>query len=248
MSSATSSAGSSEALAQFVAGAHTGAAFDDALRAAHACLLEAQTALHTPSAASELASRALASYGAPLRRAFTAAVTLAAVPSARANAPIVAAAVAASELAGRGEADVVEAIAIGREVAVRLERALILDAAWDVVNVIAGIGAAAAAARAAALGGDATRNAIGLAATQATGLGVTEGTPSGALAAGKAAADAVEAALLAHNGFTAASASLEGRRGLAALMASRFDERALCDDLGGRWFSAARSCERSRRS
>jgi len=238
MSSTTHTPGSSEAMARFVSGAHAGAAFDGALQAARARLIAARTALRTPTETSELASRALASYGTPLRRAFAAATTLAEAPGGRGNAPIIAAAVASGELAGRSEADVVEAIAIGCEVAARLERALTLDAPWDAAAVIAGIGAAAAAARAAALDADATRNAIGLAATQAAGLGVAEGTPAAALACGKAAADALEAALLARHGFSAASASLEGRRGLAALVASNFDEAALCNDLGRRWFSA----------
>ena len=55
----------------------------------------------------------------------------------------------------------------------------------------------------------------------------TTGTGAAALACAKAAADAVEAAILARNGFTAAPASLEGRRGLAALMASNFDAACL---------------------
>jgi 2-methylcitrate dehydratase PrpD len=44
---------------------------------------------------------------------------------------------------------------------------------------------------------------------------------------GKAAADAIEASLLAKHGFTSAAASIDGRRGLAALMAYRFDAGAI---------------------
>ena len=155
--------GASEAVATFVAGRHAGPEFDDALGTARARLIAALTALQTPTATSELASRALASYGTPLRRVFAEATTLAA--AARGDAPIVAAALASSELAGRGETDVIEAIAVGREVAARLERALSLDAPWNATAVVAGIGAAAAAARAMGLDVDAARHAIGLAAT-----------------------------------------------------------------------------------
>jgi 2-methylcitrate dehydratase MmgE/PrpD-like protein len=239
MSNATSHAGASQSVAEFVAAAHAGAEFDAALRPARALLTAARTALQTPTAESDLASRALASYGTPLRRTFADATTLAATPDGRGDAPIVAAALASGELLGRSDTDIAEAIAVGREVAARLERALAFDAPWDAVAVSAGIGAAAAAARAAGLDSAAARDAIGIAATQAASLGAVEGTPAAALACGKAAADAVEAALLALHGFTAASASLEGRRGLAALMASGFDEAALCDGLGRRWFSAA---------
>jgi hypothetical protein len=38
--------------------------------------------------------------------------------------------------------------------------------------------------------------------------------------------------------FSSAPASLEGRRALAALMASAFDEANLCDGLGELWISA----------
>ena len=228
----------SEVLARFATASHAGPAVDVALQTARTRLIAALTALETPTATSELASRALASYGTPLRRVFAEAVTLAATPEARADAPIVAAALAASALAGRGETGAIEAIAIGREVGARLKRALTLDAPWDTDAVVAGIAAAAAAARAAQLDPVSAQHAIGLAATQAAGLGTAEGTPGALLACGKAAADAVEAALLARHGFTAASASLEGRRGLAALMGSNLDEAALLDDLGRRWFSA----------
>ncbi|MDB5071683.1 MAG: MmgE/PrpD family, partial [Candidatus Eremiobacteraeota bacterium] len=174
MSSAAPATGASEALARLIAGTHTGAAFESALQAARARLVTAQTAPCTPNDISDLASRALTSYGTAFRHAFVTATNLAATP----GAAIIAAAIVSAELAERGETDVVEGIAIGREVAARLERALTLDGPWDAVAVVAGIAAAAAAARAAALDAEAARNAIGLAATQAAGLGVTDGTPA----------------------------------------------------------------------
>jgi 2-methylcitrate dehydratase PrpD len=61
------------------------------------------------------------------------------------------------------------------------------------------------------------RAAIGIAATQAAGLTVAEGTDAWPLQAGKAAFNAVEAARLAQAGFTSSSQPLEGRRGLYAL-------------------------------
>src|SRR5665213_2780928 len=155
--------GASEALARFVAGPHDDAAFEAALEPARVRLLAALSALEMPNDSSALAARALASYGAPLRRAFVEGTRLGAAPVARADAPIVAAALTASALAGHGETDVLAAIAVGRE----------------------------------------------------------------------------DAALLARYGFTAAPASLEGRRGLAALMGSHLDEALLSEDLGRRWFSAA---------
>jgi 2-methylcitrate dehydratase PrpD len=57
----------------------------------------------------------------------------------------------------------------------------------------------------------------GVCATQAAGLRAAAGTDAGPLQAGKAAFNAVEAALLARAGFTGPAEPLDGRRGLFAL-------------------------------
>jgi 2-methylcitrate dehydratase PrpD len=217
---------SSELLARFVAEAHSGTEFQDAVRAATA-MLELARDVQPPEGD-----------GSPLGRAFATAIALSDTEATPADAAIVAAALTSSAVVkARDDAGVLEAIAVGREVAARLASALTLDPAWDTAAVVAGIGAAAAAARAAGLDAAATRHAIGLAATQATGLGVVNGTHAALLASGKTAADALESAFLARNGFTSAPAALEGRRGLAALMASHLDEAVLTDELGHRWVS-----------
>jgi hypothetical protein len=225
--------GASEIVARFVAAPPAGAGLDAALQSARTRLAAARRALAGPTAASAPAERALAGAGLPLRRAFVDATVLAGSPATRADAAIVAAA-----LAAHGEPEILAAIAVGCEVAARLRGALRLDAAWHADAVTARLGAAAAAARALGLDPTAARDALGLAATQAAGLGIVDGTPAGALGQGKAAADAVEGAVLARAGFTSAAASLEGRRGLGALMAAGFDDAALCADLGRRWLSA----------
>jgi hypothetical protein len=225
--------GASESVARFAVAAHGGTAFDVALRAAGARLAAARSALTRPTQTSTLAARALAPYGPTLRRAFVEATVLAQSPATRADAAIVAVALTADD-----ESAALEAIAIGCEVAARLGRSLALDAAWDAGVVSARLGAAAAAARALGLDAAAARHAVGLAATQAAGLGIVQGSAAGELSYGKAAADAVEGAVLARHGFTSAAAALEGRRGLAALMAATFDRAALSDDLGRRWISA----------
>jgi 2-methylcitrate dehydratase PrpD len=58
---------------------------------------------------------------------------------------------------------------------------------------------------------------VGVCATQAAGLRAAVGTEAGPLQAGKAAFNAVEAALLAREGFTGPAEPLDGRRGLFAL-------------------------------
>lgn len=138
----------------------------------------------------------------------------------------------------RGDDDAPPAVVVGRELAMRLRRAMRFDPAWDGDAIADALGAAAAAARAAGLDAERAGHALGLAATQASALGIERGTPSGTLVSRKAANDAVEAAVLAAHGFTASEAWLEGRRGLAALMAERLDEDALRRGLGERWISA----------
>ena len=64
-----------------------------------------------------------------------------------------------------------------------------------------------------------------------------EPMPAGGVARGKAAFDALEGAALARAGFTSAPASVEGRRGLIALMARGDTAAALIDGLGTRWDS-----------
>ena len=83
--------------------------------------------------------------------------------------------------------------------------------------VAAGVGAGLAAGVMLGLPEAELRNALSLCATQAAGLRAAAGTDAGPLQAGKAAFNAVEAALLARAGFTGATEPLDGRRGLFAL-------------------------------
>ncbi|WP_255955625.1 MmgE/PrpD family protein [Streptomyces odontomachi] len=115
------------------------------------------------------------------------------------------------------------AVAVGHEVADRVAAALgptHSAAGWDVRATAGQLGACAAAGRLCDLDEDTLRHAVGLCATQAAGLTAAAGTDAEALALGKAAANAVEAVLLAQCGFTSSAEPLEGRRGLFAVMSS----------------------------
>jgi 2-methylcitrate dehydratase PrpD len=119
-------------------------------------------------------------------------------------------------------AEAVDAVAVGTAVAARVVAALDSTAAadrWSRVGVGGIVGAGAAAGRFLRLDDAALRNLLGLCATQAAGLRAVDGTRTGTLQAAKAAADAVEAAVLARSGFTSSDDGLGGRRGLLALMA-----------------------------
>jgi 2-methylcitrate dehydratase PrpD len=139
-----------------------------------------------------------------------------------------------------------EAIAIGEVVADRI-RADLGDAhsesGWSVQATAGAIGAAAAAGRALDLKVGHLHHLIGICATQAAGLAAAADTDTGPVQIGKAAANAVEAALLSRNGFTSAALPLEGRRGLFALMSSlsgaevQEEEKAQPARLGEAWLA-----------
>lgn len=118
--------------------------------------------------------------------------------------------------------DCLAAVAAGLEAAELVESGLdgVAGAGWSVPTVAAGIGAGLAAGVMLGLPEDQLRNALGVCATQAAGLRAAAGTEAGPLQAGKAAFNAVEAALLAREGFTGPAEPLDGRRGLFALFSA----------------------------
>jgi 2-methylcitrate dehydratase PrpD len=169
----------------------------------------------------------------PLRAAFLSALAAGDDPSLAA--PIVCAAFAAGESVDAAGATVLDAVIAGLEIAVRVERALgpgHIARGWDPRGTCGRVGAAIAAARVLTLQRDAMRDAFGIAATAAAGLRSAAGTMTAAAIAAEAAADGIEAALLARAEFTGALLPLEGRRGLAALMTATFHPALALDGLG----------------
>jgi len=149
--------------------------------------------------------------------------------------PVVAAAFALGESVDAPGATVLDAIVAGTEIAVRVERALGTahrDRGWDTRGTCGRLGAAIASARLLGLQREAMRDAFGIAATAAAGLTEARGTMTAGYVVAAAAADGIEAALLARAEFTGAPLALEGRRGLAALMSTGFDAGVLLAGLG----------------
>lgn len=176
-------------------------------------------------------------------RAWTLGATLARI-DATPEAPVLAAVITIGDATGASEQAMAQAVAIGIEAAARLLAAVDSSefrARWNVASAIGIIGAVLAAARLYGLDATRARHALGVAATQSAGLAHNAAqaavTAMAALETGKAAADAIEAALIAKHGFTSAPASIDGRRGLAALMAYRFDAAAIVDGIGTHWVS-----------
>ncbi len=154
--------------------------------------------------------------------------------------PVLAAAIAVGEWLSASGEDVAAAAAVGIEAAARICAAVDsaeFRARWNVASAVGALGAVLTVARLLKLDETRTRHALGIAATQAAGLARNAGHAMAAIETGKAAADAIEAALMAKHGFTSAVASIDGRRGFAALMAYRFDAAAITDGLGDQWVS-----------
>jgi 2-methylcitrate dehydratase PrpD len=144
--------------------------------------------------------------------------------------PVIGAVMAMGARTHASDDDLAAAVAVGTQAASRLLAAVDSEefrARWNVASSLGIVGATLAVSRLLGLDEQRMRHALGIAATQAAGLARNANEPMGALEVGKAAADAIEASLLARHGFTSAAASIDGRRGLAALMAYRFDANAI---------------------
>jgi len=129
------------------------------------------------------------------------------------------------------------AFVLGVEIASRVSKAVSVapaqgDMGWSQTGLAAGIGAAAAAAKALRLDPERITWAIGIAALQASGFRVAHGTMAGTLIFGHAAQTGMRAALLAREGLGAPQAPLEGKYGFASLFATQPHLPYLTDALG----------------
>lgn len=155
------------------------------------------------------------------------------------SAPLVAALLAAGEVAGATGVTLLDAYVAGFEVETRLGQALNprhYQRGWHCTSTLGAVGAAAAVARVLGLDAAATSHALAIAASSASGLKENFGTMVKPLHAGLAARSAVTAGLLARSGMTASANALDGPQGLLHAMdgqqASFGDS---LDDLGSRW-------------
>jgi 2-methylcitrate dehydratase PrpD len=107
---------------------------------------------------------------------------------------------------------------------------------WHCTSSIGTLGAAAAAARVLALDAEATRHALGIAASAACGVKENIGSMVKPLHAGMAARNGVMAARLARRGFTASAHALDGPQGyLTAMDSEQPSLDAAVTDFGVRW-------------
>jgi len=154
------------------------------------------------------------------------------------SAPVLAAALAAGELALADGRAVVHAFLLGFEVETTLAEAMNpahYEHGWHATCTLGTIGAAAAAARLLGLDPDQTQMTLAVAASQASGLKENFGTMTKPLHAGHAARSGVLAALLAREGFTASPSALDGTQGFTAAFGGRGTLEEALDRLGRVW-------------
>jgi len=154
------------------------------------------------------------------------------------GAPVVPAALAVGEHTGATLGQVVEAVAVGVELTLRIGVGLgqtHFARGWHITGTAGRFGAAAAAGRLIGLSPRQMQSALGVAATEAAGLQAAFGTMTKSFHAGKAAYDGVEAALLASMDFTSAATAIEDRRGYAPTLSDDPDADGMLQDLGLSW-------------
>jgi 2-methylcitrate dehydratase PrpD len=140
--------------------------------------------------------------------------------------------VSANQVSGR---DLVHAFVLGFEAEARVGNAVYpahYSAGWHITSTAGIFGAAAAIGKLLGLSVQQMVWAIGLAATQASGLREMFGSMAKSFHAGRAAQNGYEAAVLAKTNFTAGEAGIEGPRGFAAVQASEYDLSKITSGLG----------------
>ena len=115
------------------------------------------------------------------------------------------------------------------------------DTGWHITATAGVFGAAAAAGRLLKLNEQQMVWALGMAATQACGIRETFGTMAKPLHPGIAARNGLLAALLSKKNVTSAEQGIEGRRGFAAILSTKFDPWSITEGLEKSWEIASNS-------
>ena len=109
------------------------------------------------------------------------------------------------------------------------------DVGWHITGTAGVFGAAAAAGRLLGLNEQQMTWALGIAATQSSGLREMFGTMSKPFHPGNAARNGLLAALLASKDFTSSLQGIEAKRGFANVLSTGFKPGEITDRLGETW-------------
>jgi 2-methylcitrate dehydratase PrpD len=134
--------------------------------------------------------------------------------------------------------DFLHAFILGVETECRIGNAVYpshYDVGWHITATAGVFGAAAAAGRLLGLSEQQMVWALGIAATQSSGLREMFGTMVKPMHPGNAARNGLLAALLASKNFTSAEQGIEGRRGFANVLASARNYDEITKRLGETW-------------
>jgi 2-methylcitrate dehydratase PrpD len=140
--------------------------------------------------------------------------------------------------------DFLAALIVGIEVECRIGNSVYpdhYDRGWHITSTAGVFGAAAAASRLLGLDVERTVWALGIAATQSSGLREMFGTMCKSLHPGRAAQNGAAAAFMAQAGFDSSERSIEAPRGFANVLSTKQDYSEILDGLGTRWESALNS-------
>jgi 2-methylcitrate dehydratase PrpD len=152
--------------------------------------------------------------------------------------PVAAALLALAEHLPISGKEWIHAFVLGVEVECRVGSAVYpshYDVGWHITGTTGVFGAAAATGRLLGLSETQLVWALGIAATQASGLREMFGSMSKPLHPGLAARNGMVAALLARQNFTSASEGIEGPRGFAHVLATERDFSRITARLGETW-------------
>ncbi len=152
--------------------------------------------------------------------------------------PVASALLALAEVRGASGRALLDALVLGVDVACRMGNAIYpdhYDRGWHITGSTGMLGSAAACARLLGLDERRTAMALGIAASQPTGLREQFGTMTKSLHPGAAARAGLMAALMAQNGFTASLRALEAPRGFAQVVSPKYAWNELTDGLGERF-------------
>ncbi|MGN6549585.1 MAG: MmgE/PrpD family protein, partial [Pararhizobium sp.] len=137
--------------------------------------------------------------------------------------------------------DFVSALVAGVEVECRIGNAVYpdhYDRGWHITGTAGVFGAAAATGRLLGLNERQMTFALGIAATQASGLREMFGTMCKSFHPGRAAQNGAMAAFLAHAGFDSSERAIEAPRGFANVLSTKQDYAEILGGLGERWEAA----------
>ena len=157
------------------------------------------------------------------------------------TAPVLPPTLALGETVGAAGSDVLLAYLVGVEVETKVAEAIDprhYEAGFHTTGTVGTLGAASASARMLGLDAQTTSVALGIAASEASGLRENFGTMTKPLHAARAAENGVLAAQLAARGFTAARNILEARRGFFSAAGGGYDA-GVAVSLGEPWTFAS---------